>query len=137
MEQIAINKEELKAILSANDNLPSEIRGWAVSYNKTADMFIAGRDFPLGSFYFSVDEGVMLRVDENKKIYGFAIENAKSFVKNNPQFALPFSIVMHPIRFYIFTLPTLFVFYHVAIGIVKMRSILSISDYIAGKAAFC
>lgn len=137
MEQILKNKEELKAILNANDTLPEDIRGWSVSYNKKADMFIAGKDFPIGSFYFPVDEGVMLRIDKDRKIYGFAIENTKFFMRENPQLALPLSILVYPYRFWLYTLPTLFISHHIAKGLNKMRSITTISDYIAGKAAFC
>ena len=137
MEQIVKNKEELKEILAMNDALPEDITQWSVSYNRKVDMVVAGKDFPVGSYYFPVAEGVMLRVDKDKKIYGFAIENASFFVKNHAQFALPLSIVMHPVRFYLFTLPVMFIFYKVQTGMLRIRGMLTISDYIAGRAAFC
>src|SRR3990167_2409544 len=50
---------------------------WNIYYNKKADMITMGANFPAGTFYYCVDDGAMIRIDENNKIYGFAIENAK------------------------------------------------------------
>ena len=137
MEKTLKNKTELKEILAANESLREGVKHWSVSYNKTADMVVAGKDFPVGSFYFPVDDGVMLRIDKDKKIYGFAIENAKYFIKEHPEFTFLFDKPMRPVRYYLFTLPMFFVFFQIASGIFKMRSLLSFSDYIAAKAAYC
>ncbi|MCX6786371.1 MAG: hypothetical protein NTU85_00925 [Candidatus Kaiserbacteria bacterium] len=132
MEQ---NLNELKEIMLANPNLDRRIKSdaWSVSYNRRADMVLMGESFPKGSFYVPVEDGVLVRIGKNKKIYGFAIENAKSFIKRNPRgVGLALSFIVYPIRSMLFTLPVLFITYQAA----RMRSILSVSDFFAARTTY-
>lgn len=137
-----INKqsEELKAILECNQDLKERVSSedWSISYNKKADMISMGTSFPEGTFYFPIEEtGALLRIDKNNKIYGFAIENAKQFAKENPELQFPLYFIMYPKRSLFIKLPLAFIAYHTVKGIDNMTSnILAVSDYIAGKASF-
>lgn len=71
---------------------------WKISYDRKADMIFMGAGFPKETFYVPVDEkGFMVRVDKDFKIYGFAIENAKAFVRETPELQ-PLNYVIRPIR---------------------------------------
>lgn len=132
MEQ---NLNELKEIMNANPDLDNRVinGGWTVSYNRRADMVVMGERFPKGTYYIPVDDGVMVRIDSDKKIYGFAVENAKSFIKRNPRgVGLALSFVVYPLRSILFTLPILYITYQAA----RMKSILSVSDYFVARTAF-
>ncbi|MEI6238310.1 MAG: hypothetical protein WCP15_02100 [bacterium] len=77
----------LKEIINKNSELRERVEreAWSVNYNKKADMIIMGGDFPVNTSYYPVgDTGVMIRIDKDEKIYGFAIENVKFFMKKNP-----------------------------------------------------
>ena len=132
-------KQKLKEILSRNEDLRERLERdpWAISYNKRADMVLMGTAFPVGSFYYPVGgTGVMLRIDKNDKLYGFAIENAKSFIKQNPEMGIALSFIIYPIRSFFVKLPLYFIAYHALKGFNTMKSILSVGDYVAGKASF-
>ena len=92
-------ENKLKEIYEKNkdlfDNLPSA--GWKVTYNKESDMMFLGEKSPAGSFYVPVgDTRMLLRVDQDYKLYGLAIENTKFFVRDNPQFTYAFLPYMRP-----------------------------------------
>ena len=128
-------KQKLKEILLVNENLRERLENdpWSISYNKKADMVLMGTKFPIGSFYYPVGgTGVMLRIDENNKLYGFAIENAKSFIKENPEMAIVLSFIVYPVRSFFI----LFLIYHTIKGVNNIKRILSMGDYVAGKASF-
>lgn len=97
-----MTKQELKTIVEKNN---SRIRqriadhAWNTRYRKDSDMLIMGEDFPKGSFYTYVDKsGVMLRIDNDGIIYGYAIENTKHFIKKNPEVGFIFYPIVYPIR---------------------------------------
>jgi hypothetical protein len=51
------------------------------------------------TFYSYVEgKGMMIRLDKNGKIYGFAIENASYFIKDKPDFAYVMYPIIHPLR---------------------------------------
>ena len=131
-------EQELKEILSSNRDLKERTasESWEISYNKKADMLTMGAEFPKGSFYYPLeDTGVLLRIDKNKKIYGFAIENTKYFIKNNPDVGFVLSLFVYPIRSMFVTFPYYFFVSKTMKGIREIKGILS--DYVAGKVAFC
>mgnify|MGYP001567441710 FL=1 len=131
-------KQKLKEILLVNENLRERLENdpWSISYNKKADMVLMGTKFPIGSFYYPVGgTGVMLRIDENNKLYGFAIENTKSFIKENPEMAIVLSLIVYPVRSF-FILCLYFFTYHAIKRFDNIKRILSIGDYVAGKASF-
>ena len=82
-------KKKLKEIFDANgdlrQNLEKNPNMWSFSYNRKADMLVVGEEFPIGSFFYQVKDGIMLRIDDSNKIYGFAIENTKDFISNNKE----------------------------------------------------
>lgn len=136
MEQ---DQKQLKAIVAANQDLKERVEAerWSISYNKDADMVLMGTKFPKNTFYYPVDDsGVLLRIDNNNKLYGYAIEDAKVRMKENPEISLALSFVIHPYRTRLITLPIFFLIHQTARGINGMKSIFSVSDYVAGKAAF-
>lgn len=111
---------------------------WTISYNKKSDMLSIGGVFPIESRYIALDDGVLLRVDKDYKVYGFSIENTKLFIKENPEIGFALSFVVYPIRSY-FKLPFYFLMHQTLKGFYAMRNIRamsSISDHIAGKAIF-
>lgn len=131
-------KEKMDEILKANTDLRERLdkdpSQWSISYNKKADMVIIGEQFPAGTFYFPVhDTGVMVRIDNNNKIYGFAIENAKYFMRKNPEMALPLSVVVNPIKFKLVTIPMFFVTYHTLNGV---QSIITLTDFVTRKLSY-
>ena len=131
--------KDLQDILSLNPDLNDRSRSeeWTLSYNRDADMVIMGGAFPEGSYYYPVfDTGALLRIDKDKKVYGFAIESAKHFIKCNPELALPLSLIVYPARTRYVTIPFLKFAYQTKRGLNSVRSITSVSDFIAGKAAF-
>jgi hypothetical protein len=131
--------EKLKEIVEANKDLKERISSdrWSISYNKDADMIIMGGVFPKGSFYHPVDDsGVLMRIDKNNRILGFAIEDTKYFIKQNPEMAFALNFVVHPYRTKYITIPALFIAYQTKRSLNNMKSILSVSDYVAGKAVF-
>ena len=97
------NIKQLKSILEKN---PDIVRGdaplvrWSIKYLKDSDMIILGEKFPSGTFYLHIKDGVMVRIDKKEKIYGFAIENAKSFIKKNPEVGFVFYPNVYPLRFW-------------------------------------
>lgn len=124
-------KEQLKKIFAVNNDMHRRIEeeNWDVKYNKESDFLIMGTKFPENSFYFYVNgSGVMIRVDGNNKIYGFAIENTKKFIKNNAEIGWLFYPIVHPIKF--------FWMYLLWRGIDRMKRITAVTDYIAGEACF-
>lgn len=141
MANIENNTEQkLREILDSN-NLPEMIEGWTrYSYNKEADLFEAGTNYPAGSYFFSIDDtGVMLRIDDQKKIYGFAIENVKVFLKENPQFDLPLSYFIAPARFYGYYVPAFvfyFLMYQTGLAIQTVINMKGFADYVAGRALY-
>lgn len=126
-------KQKIKNILELNKNLEEEFLNWNISYNKRADLIIFGADFPPGSFYVNTLDGMMIRVDSNNKIHGFAIENAKSFIKKHKEF-LPLAYVIYPVRSRI-----LFALYKLLIQPLEhrvdpLRETVSVSkNYLAGQ----
>lgn len=136
MEQ---NLKQLKDIIAANQDLKGRVEAerWSISYNKEADMVLMGTKFPRNTFYYPVgDSGVLLRVDSKNRLYGYAIENAKIRIKENPEISLALSFVIHPYRTRFIIFPILFLVHQTARSINGMKSIFSVSDYVAGKAAF-
>lgn len=127
---------KLKEIMAGNADLQERAASekWAVSYNKKADMLVMGAVFPEGSYYFPVyDSGVLVRIDNSNRIYGFGIENAERFSKENPEIGVVLSFVMHPVR----SLVLSFVGYHTLKGIrgmKKMTGIFTVSNFVASKA---
>lgn len=82
---MAIDK---KTIVEHNKDLQKRMikESWEVTYDRKADTLILGTKFPKGSgsVYINEKEGSMIRVGEDKKIYGFVFENYKSvFLKEN------------------------------------------------------
>lgn len=130
------NKQEdkkLKSILDSNHDLHQRMydEEWSVKYRKSSDMLVMGAAFPEGSFYHYVNgTGVMVRVDENQKIYGFAIENIKSFIKENPEVGFMFYPIVYPYRFLFRIL-----IYRIWRNIDELKKISAVSDYIAGRAS--
>jgi len=132
-------KQQLEKIVAANGDLRERIQkeSWTISYNRSADMISMGGNFPKSTFYFSLkDSRVMVRIDKNYRIYGFAIENAKAFIKENPQEGVLLSFIVYPIRSFAIKLPLYFLAYQTTKGVETMKSIFSISDYVAGRAAY-
>ena len=137
---VNIEKKEMREIISANPNLRDRLEKdpyiWSFHYNKKADMLVVGEKFPVGSFYHYIpnNSGVMLRVDKNKKIYGFAIENTKFFMKKNPEVGFYLSLIVYPKRTQIlFTI--LSIFLHTVRGLNKIRAILPVTDYVTRRLA--
>lgn len=132
MKNVA-TEQDLRTILEAN-NLPEIMAGWTPVYNKKADMFEAGTSFPEGSFYFPIDDtGVMLRIDNNNKIYGFAIENVKVFMRENPEFAFVLSSFVSPLKFRLNYIVMLFTY---RTKLAKHAVIKNFADYFAGRALY-
>lgn len=128
-------KAQLKKIFAASD-FKELSKSWSFSYNRDADMLEVGDEFPEGSYYLSVGgTGVLIRVDQQKKVHGFAIENVKSFIRENPEFALPLSYFAYPIRFYLFYLPAISLMYQTfrVMHFLQMAISKATSDYIAGR----
>jgi|SRR3989344_383198 len=128
--------EELQNIIASNADLKERITAdrWTVSYNKRADFLLMGGEFPKGSFYYPVDDsGLMLRVDKDNKVYGFAIENAKRFATEFPELKFALQLATHPLRTKYLIIPVMSLVYNMAVG---MDSIMSVSNYVAGKAAY-
>ena len=137
MEQNA--KQQLEKIISVNRDLRERVKkeDWSISYNRKADMLLMGGIFPTETFYFPLnDSRVMVRIDKDYKIYGYAIENAKAFIRENPEEGLILSFIVYPVRSLLFKLPLYFLAYQTAKGIESMRAIWSISNYVAGRAAY-
>ncbi|MDB5239285.1 MAG: hypothetical protein JWO00_620 [Candidatus Parcubacteria bacterium] len=97
-----MKKEDLKRIIAKNDpNLHERAReeGWKIRYNKRSDMLLIGNKFPKGSFYtYVLDTGFMLRIDKNETIHGYAIENAKYFIRQNAEIGFVLYPFVYPIR---------------------------------------
>jgi len=128
--------EELRDIVATNPDLKERIvaERWSISYNKRADFVLMGGNFPEGSFYYPIDDsGLMLRIDKDNKLYGFAVENAKRFATEFPELKFALQLAMHPVRTKYFIFPAMFLVYHMVIGI---DAIVSVSNYVAGKAAY-
>lgn len=128
---MAEEKKQLKNIVEKNSDLQERIQkeNWGTRYNRASDMIVMGTQFPAGSFYVYVNgSGVMIRVDDSYKIYGFAIENAKAFVRKNQEIGVLFYPMVFPIRF--------FWMYWTWRGMNKMKRIMSVSDYIAGEVCY-
>ncbi len=126
-------KEEVKKIFSQNPDLKERMKHWSTAYNKGADMIASGEKYPVGSFYTSIGEGIMLRIDKNGRIYGFAIENVKDFIKQNPNpLGLSLSIYVYPVRSFLVTLPMLFFAYQTP-KIIKQANAMFVSDYIVAR----
>ena len=133
-------KQKLENIASANKDLKQRMQSehWGVSYNRKADMLSIGTTFPENSHYVSVGDGVMLRIDQDNRVYGFSIENTKLFIKENPEIGFALSLIVYPVRSYL-KLPVYFLAYHSLRGfnaMKNMRAMSSLSDHIAGKALF-
>lgn len=127
-------KKQLKAIIERNSDLQQRIREgkWKVKYNKPSDMIIMGEAFPADSFYFYLNgSGVMIRIDSDNRIYGFAIEDAKYFIKNNPDIGWLFMPLVYPLRYF-----WLNAVYKVFGGFSEIRRIFAVSEYIAGEACY-
>ncbi len=127
----------LQQILSVNSDLQkrSVEEGWKVLYDKRTDMVTIGKEFPAGTFYYPVEDGFMLRVDKDNKIYGFAIENAKLFVEKHKEF-LPLSFVIYPYRS-LFMLASFILIHKTLNGMKEMGAIFSASQsYVASKACY-
>lgn len=101
---MAISKKDLKIILEKeNKDLKDRLakESWKVTYDRKADILTLGTKFPKGSgnVYLNEKEGMMIRLGEDKKIYGFVIENYKSvFLKksdNSPIFWFMFLPYTH------------------------------------------
>lgn len=133
-------KEQLEKMVSVNGDLQERMQAerWTISYDRRADMIRMGGKFPKGTFYLPLGgTRVMVRIDKNHKIYGYAIENAKAFIKENPEEGFLLSFVVYPIRSFLFKLPYRILMYHTIRGIRGgMEGMISISNYVAGKAAF-
>ena len=132
-------KEELKEILSANENLVERMKDeqWNIFYNKRADMVTMGHEFPVGTFYYPIEDGVMLRIDKGNIVYGIAIENASFFIKKHPDIGFGLSLIMYPSKRFI--LFVILVFLYHTINVLKvLRNMLPerMSDYIAGRASW-
>lgn len=128
---------ELKEILLANKNLEQRFKAenWQASYNKRTDMIIMGSEFPAETFYFPIeDTGLMLRIDSGGKIYGFAIENAKYFIKKNPEIGISLSFLVHPFTSQIVSLVSAFALKIGSIG--KVNQIEAVTGYVTRRAAF-
>ena len=129
-------KQKIKTIIEANPDLRELSQDWSMSYNKRADMVFMGANFPENTFYVPVDENMMIRVDKDNKIHGFAIENAKSFIKKHPEF-IPLHFVIYPYRSLFLVLPYYFVLYQTIRGINRMKHAFSVSEnYIAGRVFY-
>ena len=136
MEKIII-KERLRAISEANGDLSERMKDWDISYNKKADMVTMGGTIPEGTYYIYADEdGAMIRVDEQNRIYGFAIENATYFKKKHPEVAFALNFVMYPTRTRFITIPFLACVYHTKLSIDKMRGIFAVADYVQQTKRF-
>ncbi|HEC32943.1 MAG TPA: hypothetical protein ENI63_01630 [Candidatus Kaiserbacteria bacterium] len=93
-------KKELLIIFEKNDNLHQRMmrENWNIKYNKGSDMILMGVPFIEGTFYRSVgNTGMMIRLDKDDKIHGFAIENAKFFLRENQEFIGLYPLV-YPLR---------------------------------------
>jgi hypothetical protein len=82
---MALDKKEL---LQHNKDIKTRMKAesWCISFDKKTDMLIIGTKFPKnsGNVYINENEGLSVRVGEDKKIYGFIIENYKNiFLKKN------------------------------------------------------
>jgi len=125
--------KQMRTIWEANAELKEQSLGWKLSYNKMNDTVFFGEDCPEGTFYVNAGDGMMVRVDANNRIYGFAIENATHFIQRNSEFA-PLVLVMHPIKSRIF-----YAVYKTIIrptaGLVQNISTIS-QNYLAGKAVY-
>jgi hypothetical protein len=84
------------------ENLKEKAGSWEFFYNKKTDMLFFGKEFPKGSFYINLDEGLMLRVDADYRLHGFVIENARNYISNlkktEPEMALMLSYFVTPRR---------------------------------------
>jgi hypothetical protein len=123
--------EQLKQILGNNPDLLNRIQSesWEIKYRKDSDMILMGAKFPSDTFYFDVKgSGVLVRIDDDKKIYGFAIENFKYFTKKNPEFRLFYFLIAHPFQAY--------ALYILIKSLDKMRMIKVVSEYVAGQAVY-
>ena len=73
---------DIKKILSKNPKLNERMisENWGINYDKHSDVLIVGNKFPKGSesVYLNHKNGILIRVDENEKIYGFIIEDFKA-----------------------------------------------------------
>lgn len=81
------NQQITQKIEEHNRDLRERIAAekWNISYDKRTDMVFMGATFLKGTFYVPInDTGFLVRVDKDYKIHGFAIENAKHFIKENP-----------------------------------------------------
>jgi len=133
-------KKKLKEIFDANgdlrQNLEKNPNMWSFSYNRKADMLVVGEEFPIGSFFYQVKDGIMLRIDDSNKIYGFAIENTKDFISNNKEIGFLLSFIVYPVRSLLFKLPYYFIMYHTIKGLNKMFTILPVTDRVFNKVQF-
>jgi hypothetical protein len=94
-----MRKDELKRILKKNEG--TQQKSLPVKYNRKADMIIIGGSFPEGSLYVSVeDTGMLIRINRDEMIIGYAIENAKCFIQKNPNLLMSIELVplVYPIR---------------------------------------
>ncbi|TRZ53454.1 hypothetical protein D4R99_00815 [bacterium] len=136
-----MEKEQLKKIkdiMLVNEDLRerSSEESWSVQYNKKADILTIGTTFPVGSFYYNLsDTGVMLRIDSNNKIYGFAVENTKYFMKRNPEVGISLYPIVYPIRSRVL-FPIFSLVFSVKYGLSKIQSIGTLTDFVAGRASF-
>ncbi|MFH1890381.1 MAG: hypothetical protein ABIJ91_02345 [Candidatus Kuenenbacteria bacterium] len=124
-------KEQLKNIIDNNPDIEKrmKIENWDIKYRKSSNMIIMGTQFPKDSFYFYVNgSGVMARIDKNNKIYGFAIENARFFIKKNPEIGWFFYPLVYPIKFFWMNL--------IWKSTDKIKKMTVVSDYIAGEACY-
>jgi len=85
---MAISKQNKKEISDKNRDLKERMikETWKVTYDKEADILTMGGKFPKDSGNIYIDEklGSMIRVGEDKRIYGFIIENYKNvFLKES------------------------------------------------------
>lgn len=132
-----IKNKKMKQILNANPDFKVRAKNWVVSYNKRADMLTIGGSYTDGSYYVSLDDGVLMRVDLDNKILGFTIENAKFYLKRNPEYSLAFSYFVYPIRTRI-VLPLMFIshlfVFHTVSRFNRMKNVLNLTDMFIGKA---
>ncbi len=94
------NKQLIEEILNKNPDIRERMDSWSISYDKRADFLIFGESFTADSAYVLLSEtdGIMVRVNSSNKILGFAIENTKMFIKNNPGESLALRYFVYPVR---------------------------------------
>ncbi len=125
---MALNLEKLMAT-NADLIERMEAEDWDISYDKRADMLYVHGTIPKESMYHYVgNEGFMVRINQDEKIFGFAVENYRAFASRHTDVKWIFMQVTDPVLYHIVKV--------VAQAVRKVDQLKEMAEYLSSVAAY-